>query len=74
MNKALRDQVMQLPVEERVKLADDIWESIPVSVDDFELTPEQRQEIERRMAEHERDPSSALTLEQFEARLRARSG
>lgn len=74
MNKALRDQAMELPPEERLKLGYDLIESVPGADDDFELTDEQKAEIERRMAEHERDPSSAIPLEEFMARLRSRFG
>ena len=74
MNKVLRDQAMQLPPEERLELAYDLLESVPEADDDFELTDEQKAEIERRMAEHERDPSSAIPLEEFMARLRSRFG
>ena len=74
MNKALRDQAMQLPPDERLELAYDLLESVPDAGEDLELTDEQKAEIERRMAEHERDPSSAIPLEQFMARLRTRFG
>lgn len=74
MNKVLRDQAMQLPPEERLELGYDLIESVPEADDNFELTEEQKAEIERRMAEHERDPSSAIPLEEFMARLRSRFG
>jgi putative addiction module component (TIGR02574 family) len=38
------------------------------------LSEEQIQELERRLAEHKRDPSSALPWEEVRARLRARFG
>ena len=62
MNKALRDQVMQLPAEERLRLGYDLIERVPEADEDFELTDEQKAEIDRRIAEHERDPSSAIPL------------
>jgi putative addiction module component (TIGR02574 family) len=74
MNKALRDQVMQLPPEERLELAHDLLESVPDAGDDFELTDEQKAEIERRIAEHERDPESAIPWEVVRERLRAKYG
>ena len=74
MNKALRDQVMQLPADERLELGYDLIDSVADAGDNFELTDEQKAEIERRMAEHERDPSSAIPLEEFMARLRSRFG
>ena len=74
MNKTLRDQAMDLPPEERLELGYDLIDSVADAGDDFELTDEQKAEIERRMAEHERDPSSAIPLEEFMARLRSRFG
>ena len=73
MNKALLDE-LQLSPAERIELAYELWDSIPADSTDFQLTPDQQQEIERRMGEYERDPSRAMTLEQFEARLRSRFG
>jgi putative addiction module component (TIGR02574 family) len=74
MNKTLRDQAMELPPEERLELGYDLIDSVADASDDFGLTDEQKAEIERRMAEHERDPSSAIPLEEFMARLRSRFG
>jgi putative addiction module component (TIGR02574 family) len=72
MNKALLDELMQLTPAERLELAQELWDSVPDETDDFELTPEQKTELDRRMAEHERDPSRAIPLEEFLSRLRAR--
>lgn len=74
MNKALRDQVMQLPAEERLELAHELLDSVPDADDDFELTDEQKAEIDRRIAEHERDPGSAIPWEVVRERLRAKYG
>jgi putative addiction module component (TIGR02574 family) len=74
MNKALRDQVLQLSVAEKLDLIGEIWDSIPPNAEEFDLTPEQMQELDRRMAEHERDPSSAIPWEEVRERLRARFG
>ena len=71
MNKALRDQVMSLPAEEKIELAMDLWESLSES----ELPPptdEQIAEVERRLAEHKKDPSSAIPYEQVMERLWSR--
>ena len=74
MNKALRDEVMKLSTAEKIELAYELWESIPPGEEEFELTPEQIQELDRRIAEHERDPGRAIPLEEFLARVRSRSG
>jgi putative addiction module component (TIGR02574 family) len=75
MDKALLDQVMQLDPADRLELAHRLLDSVPDDADDvFELTDEQRAEIERRMAEHERDPRSAIPWEVVRERLRAKYG
>jgi putative addiction module component (TIGR02574 family) len=77
MNKALRDQVMSLPMDEKFELANELWDSIhpPGSArpgDPVELTEEQMAEIRRRVAEHERNPETASPWEEVKARLWAR--
>ena len=77
MNKAVLDELMQLSPAERLDVAERLLESVdpndPNIVDDLApLTDEQMQEIRRRIAEHERDPSSAIPWEEVRARLWAR--
>jgi putative addiction module component (TIGR02574 family) len=77
MNKALRDQVMSLPPDEKLELAMDLWDSLhppgsarPGEVTEF--TEEQMAEIRCRVDEHQRDPDSAAPWEEVRARLWAR--
>jgi len=77
MNKALRDQVMQLPAEERLELIDELWDSVhpPGSLrpgEPFVLTDEQKAELDRRLEEHERHPERTEHWEVVRARLWAR--
>jgi putative addiction module component (TIGR02574 family) len=73
MNKALLAELMELTPAERIQLAEELWDSI--SPEDMPpLTPEQEQEIDRRLAEHARDPSRASSWEEVRARLWARFG
>jgi putative addiction module component (TIGR02574 family) len=77
MNKMLRDQVMQLPAEERLELITELWESIhpPHSLrpgEPFVLTEEQMAELDRRLAEHEQHPERGEPWELVGARLWAR--
>lgn len=74
MDKALHDELMKLSTAEKIELAYELWESIPPGEEEFELTPEQIQELERRIAEHERDPGSAIPWEVVRERLRAKYG
>ena len=72
MNKAtLRVEIMQLTPKERRDLVAELW--VAVEEDEaFALTPEQKAEIDRRIAEHQRDPGRASSWEEVRARLRAR--
>jgi putative addiction module component (TIGR02574 family) len=78
MNKSLLlDELMQLSPAERLDIADRLWESVdpndPALADDLApLTEEQMAEIDRRLAEHERNPERAKPWNEVLARLRAR--
>jgi len=64
-------ELMELTPEERIELVEDLWDSIrPQEM--APLTPEQKEELDRRYAEHLRDPSSASRWEDVKARLLAR--
>ena len=64
-------ELMELTPQERVELVHDLWDSIEPT-EQPALTQEQKDEIDRRYAEHLRDPSSALRWEDVRARLLAR--
>ena len=58
-----------LSIPDRLALVEQIWDSIAQDTQSLPLTPEQREELERRWAEHERDPASAIPWEQVRAKL-----
>jgi putative addiction module component (TIGR02574 family) len=60
--------LLSLSVAERLQLVEDLWDSIADSPE-IPLTEEQRQEIDRRLAEHDRNPESAIPWEEARARL-----
>lgn len=71
MNKALLQELLQLSPAERVEIAQQLWDS----VEDAELPPlteEQARELDRRIAEHARNPSRAIPWDEVRERLRAR--
>lgn len=74
----LETEALKLPAGERIRLAQQLWDSIvpeaETAPDLLPLSEEQIQELERRLAEHERDPSSAVPWADVRARLRARFG
>jgi len=66
----LRAELLKLDVEERIELVEFLWDSIGEK--DLPLTEAQAAEVERRIAEHERDPSTAVPWEVVRARLWSR--
>ena len=63
------DEIRKLAPEERAQLMEELYETVE---GEFPLSEEQLKEIERRIEEHERDPSSAIPWEVVRARLWAR--
>lgn len=66
--------VFALPLEQRIQLAQDLWDSVaqetgPESPPLY-LTDEQRAEIDRRLAEMKANPSMCLSEEEFWRRVR----
>ena len=69
MDKTLLQELLQLSPSERIELAQDLWDSI-AEEDLPPLTAEQEREIERRLAEHDKDPSRASSWEDVRERIR----
>lgn len=65
-----------LSVDKRLQLVGDIWDSIAeeatVKPDVLPLTDEQKAELDRRLAEYEADPSSAVPMDKALEDIRAR--
>ena len=45
----------ELPLEERIKLVEELWDSISADQDNLKLTAEQRAELDRRLDAFEMD-------------------
>ena len=69
MLKIDMDVIKRLSVSERVRLVQDIWDTLQPTAEELPLTEEQRRVIDRRLAEHEAEPSSAITWGELKARL-----
>ena len=71
MNKARFKELFELSEEERIELGQELLDS--AQADELPiLTDEQKAEIDRRIEEHERDPSAAIPWEEVRAWLWAR--
>ena len=73
MKPALVAEILELPVAERMRLVEAIWDSISAAPEALPLTQWQREELDRRLSEFEADPASGSTLEEVFARIRRRS-
>lgn len=63
-----------LTAAERIQLAQDLWDSLEPSELDAEcpLTSDQQAELDRRLADLERDPDAGIPWEQVRAEIDAR--
>jgi putative addiction module component (TIGR02574 family) len=66
--------IERLSVDERIELVQQIWDSIAAETEPPALTDAHRSEVARRIAEHKRDPSTAIPWEDALATLRERYG
>lgn len=59
-----------LPVSERIQLVEDIWDSIAMdTVTGLDLTPDDRAELTRRVAQHQERPETSIPWDQVRASL-----
>jgi putative addiction module component (TIGR02574 family) len=72
MSKPKLAELLKLPVSERIDLAMALWESVaePDLQHQLPLTDAQKAELDRRLAEHDRDPSRGIPWEEVQRRLR----
>lgn len=70
------DELRKLPISERLQLVEDLWDSIAEDSTEeaFPVTPELAAELDRRLAEFEADPDSALPWEEVRERIRRLAG
>ena len=62
----------RLPIEERIALASDLWESIDAEAERSGMTPTQLHELERRIADDDADPDDTIPWERVAAEASAR--
>jgi putative addiction module component (TIGR02574 family) len=65
-------ELLKLDAEERLQAAEELWESVAKADALHGLSDEQLKEIESRIEEHERDPSTAIPWEVAKAELLSR--
>jgi putative addiction module component (TIGR02574 family) len=63
------EYLRQLPIAEKLQLVEDLWDDILESKEPFPIPEWIHDEVARRAAESDRDPSSLLTLEEVWRRV-----
>jgi putative addiction module component (TIGR02574 family) len=71
---AIELQLDQMTIEEKLRLVDELWLSMTPELASLEVTPEDKELLDGRWAAFLEDPSSALTLEEFQQRMKATRG
>jgi putative addiction module component (TIGR02574 family) len=61
--------VSQLSVDEKWMLANELWDEIEEHQEQVSTSPDILALIQRRFEDYERDPSTAMTLEEFKRRF-----
>jgi putative addiction module component (TIGR02574 family) len=56
-------EIIRLPVKERIKLVEDIWDSIAAEHESIELTSAQKEELDRRIKYHQENPEDSIPWE-----------
>ncbi|MFN5513171.1 MAG: addiction module protein [Cyanobacteriota bacterium] len=65
----LKLEISQLSINERIQLAEDLWDSILDRQDKITLSDTQKQELERRLENYQHDPTAGSSWEDVKQRL-----
>jgi putative addiction module component (TIGR02574 family) len=63
------DEILDLPVAERLRLVEEIWESIVASPESLPLPESHRIELDRRLKLHRESPDAAEPWETIRSRF-----
>jgi putative addiction module component (TIGR02574 family) len=69
MNTDLLSDILKLSVAERIQLVEDVWDSIAAEPEELPLTEEERQEMDRRLADVDANPGVGKPWAEVKARL-----
>ena len=69
MNNISIADILELPVQERIRLVELIWDSVAAIPEAVSISPELRAELETRLAEFEANPEAGYSWDQVKSRL-----
>ena len=64
------DDLKHLPLSERLQLMEDLWDSIAAELESEPLPESLKAEMDRRMEAYLKDPSTSLSLEEVQRRMK----
>ena len=67
MSSNLTEEAKKLPVEARIALVEEIWDSIAEDNGCFELTDAQKEELDRRIQSFQENPHGGRTWEEIKS-------
>ncbi len=70
--QSVLDEVESWPIDDRLRLVQDVWDRLAAGGQEPELSDEMKTEIDRRLAAHAANPEAAIPWEQVEAEALAR--
>lgn len=73
MSRVRLAEILELPVAERVKLAQAIWDSVSELPDPFPLSRAEREKIDRRLEAYRRDPEATSPWPEVKERILGRA-
>jgi putative addiction module component (TIGR02574 family) len=69
MPRSALDEILELPVADRLRVVEEIWESIVSAPEALPVPQNQRDELDRRLKLHQEDPEAATLWETVRSRL-----
>ena len=62
-------ELLELPVGERVRLAQVLWDSVAANQEAYPISDAERRELDRRLREYDRDPTAGSSWEDVKRRI-----
>jgi len=70
MNNISIADILELPVQERIRLVELIWDSVAAVPEAVEISPALKAELEARLVEFETNPEAGYSWDEVKSRLK----
>jgi putative addiction module component (TIGR02574 family) len=69
LNSSLLSEIKKLSVSEKILIVEDIWDSIALSGEELSVTPEQQEELDKRVHDYQSNPENGSSWDDVKRRL-----